>query len=59
MIAQEIAADPNLRNFLRKVYSTDAVITVTPTSKGKTEIKPGHKYYVYPNRYLTISLSNI
>ena len=46
MIALEISADPTLRNFLRRVYSTDAVITVTPTSKGKTEIKPGHKYYV-------------
>lgn len=59
MIAQEIASDPNLRNFLRKVYSTDAVITVTPTAKGKTEIKPGHKYYVcliinhQPFKYLT------
>jgi transcription elongation factor SPT6 len=59
MIAQEIAADPTLRNFLRRVYSTDAVITVTPTSKGKTEIKPGHKYYVSIHLCLTISHLNI
>jgi transcription elongation factor SPT6 len=46
MIAQDIATDPVLRSFLRRVYSTDAVITVTPTLKGKLEIKQGHKYYV-------------
>ncbi len=59
MIAQEIAADPTLRNFLRRVYSTDAVITVTPTMKGKTEIKPGHKYYVYYHCQFNYSHLNI
>jgi hypothetical protein len=45
MLALEISADPVLRNFIRRVYSTDSVITITPTSKGIAEIKPSHKYY--------------
>ena len=51
MIAQQIAADPALRNFIRRVYMTDAVVTVAPTSKGRAEINSSHKYY--PFKYLT------
>ena len=56
MVALEIACDPILRNFLRRVYSTDAVITVTPTAKGKTEIKAGHKYYVKLSFYSIVAI---
>jgi transcription elongation factor SPT6 len=46
MLAQELAAEPLFRQFIRKVYETDAVVTVTPTEKGKREIQPLHPYYV-------------
>ncbi|KAJ3175730.1 Transcription elongation factor spt6 [Irineochytrium annulatum] len=51
MLAQEVAADPMFRQFVRKVYETDAVVTVTPTDKGKREIQPLHPFY--PFKYLT------
>lgn len=46
IIAEEIAADPKLKGFIRNVYQSDAVITVTPTARGITEINPQHPYYV-------------
>ncbi|KND02484.1 chromatin-remodeling histone chaperone SPT6, partial [Spizellomyces punctatus DAOM BR117] len=51
MLAAEIAVDPTFRAFVRKVYSTDAALTVTPTKKGKAEIDETHPYY--PFKYLT------
>jgi transcription elongation factor SPT6 len=51
MLALEIAADPVLRDFMRRVYLTDAVITVSPTAKGRSVIKSSHKYY--PFKYMT------
>ncbi|KAJ3327060.1 Transcription elongation factor SPT6 [Blyttiomyces sp. JEL0837] len=51
MIAEEIAADPKFRAFIRKIYESDAVVTVTPTEKGRREIQPLHPYY--PFKYLT------
>ncbi|KAI9353802.1 SH2 domain-containing protein [Obelidium mucronatum] len=47
MLAQQISVDPTYRRFLRKVYETDAVITVTPTERGKVEITPVHPYYKF------------
>ncbi|KAI9338069.1 SH2 domain-containing protein [Zopfochytrium polystomum] len=51
MLAQEIAADPVLRKFIRRIYHDDAVVTVTPTEKGKREIQYLHPYY--PFKYMT------
>ncbi|KAJ1562734.1 Transcription elongation factor spt6, partial [Cladochytrium tenue] len=51
MLALEIASDPVLRKFMRKIYDTDAVVSVTPTEKGKREIQHMHPYY--PFKYLT------
>ncbi|KAJ3413177.1 Transcription elongation factor spt6 [Chytridiales sp. JEL 0842] len=51
MLAYELASDPRFRQFIRKVYETDAVVTVTPTEKGKREIQPLHPYY--PFKYLS------
>ncbi|KAJ3086511.1 Transcription elongation factor spt6, partial [Quaeritorhiza haematococci] len=50
MLAQHIGNDPTLRTFLRRVYETDAAITVTPTKRGIAEIEPHHPYY--PFKYL-------
>ncbi|KAI8609210.1 SH2 domain-containing protein [Chytriomyces sp. MP71] len=47
MLAQQIAADPMFRRFLRKVYQDDAVVTVMPTERGKHEITPLHPYYAF------------
>ncbi|KAJ3244632.1 Transcription elongation factor spt6 [Chytriomyces hyalinus] len=50
MLAHQISVDPTFRRFLRKVYADDAVVTVTPTERGKREITPLHPYY--PFKYL-------
>ncbi|KAJ3075872.1 Transcription elongation factor spt6 [Podochytrium sp. JEL0797] len=47
MLSQQISVDPMFRRFLRKVYGMDAVVTVTPTERGKTEITPLHPYYKF------------
>ncbi|KAJ3133972.1 Transcription elongation factor spt6 [Physocladia obscura] len=47
MLAHQIAVDPNFRRFIRKVYETDAVVTVNPTERGKKEITPLHPYYKF------------
>ena len=66
MLGSQIAADPFLRQFVRKVYETDAILTVTPTEKGKREIQPLHPFYVcfclfisFLITLITFSLSNI
>ncbi|KAL5034776.1 Transcription elongation factor spt6 [Batrachochytrium dendrobatidis] len=45
VIGQDIAAYPQLRAFIRRVYFVDAVIDVLPTERGKREIVPHHPYY--------------
>ncbi|KAJ3290217.1 Transcription elongation factor spt6 [Borealophlyctis nickersoniae] len=42
--------DPKLRDWLRAVYESDAVICTTPTTKGRLEIDYNHPYY--PFKYL-------
>ncbi|KAI9002249.1 SH2 domain-containing protein [Gaertneriomyces semiglobifer] len=51
MLVAEIAADPTFRAFVRRVYSSDSSVTVTPTKKGNVEIDPAHPYY--PFKYLS------
>ncbi|KAJ3014283.1 Transcription elongation factor spt6 [Thoreauomyces humboldtii] len=51
MLAQDMAVDPMFRAFVRKVYSSDATLTVSPTKKGKIEIDHRHPYY--PFKYLS------
>ncbi|KAI8911094.1 SH2 domain-containing protein [Gorgonomyces haynaldii] len=51
IIGQRIAAQPSVKNFIRRVYQTDAVVTVTPTEKGRKEIDSRHPYYAF--KYLT------
>jgi transcription elongation factor SPT6 len=46
LIAQEIAAHPQIRAFIRRVFMTDSVVCVEPTEKGKKEIEQHHPYYV-------------
>lgn len=45
-IAHQLAVHPQLRAFLRRIFFTDAVITVTPTEKGIKEINSHHPYFV-------------
>ncbi|ORY42146.1 hypothetical protein BCR33DRAFT_698681 [Rhizoclosmatium globosum] len=47
MLAHQIAVDPTFRRFIRKVYETDGVVTVTPTERGQTEITQMHPYYKF------------
>jgi transcription elongation factor SPT6 len=46
MLAQELAVDPLLKQRIRLIFSLDAIISVTPTEKGKKEIQHLHPYYV-------------
>lgn len=46
VLSHKIAAHPLFRSFLRRVYYTDAVVTVYVTEKGKKEITPHHPFYV-------------
>jgi transcription elongation factor SPT6 len=46
MIAHEISCNSTLRSFLRRIYFTDAVVSVVPTDKGSKEIESQHPYYV-------------
>jgi transcription elongation factor SPT6 len=47
IIAQDIAVQPELLAFIRRVYNKDAVVNVVPTEKGKLEIEQHHPYYVF------------
>ncbi|KAI8824048.1 SH2 domain-containing protein [Fimicolochytrium jonesii] len=51
MVAAEVAADPAFRSFVRKIYLSDATLTVTPTRKGKSEIDYNHPFYFF--KYVT------
>ncbi|KAJ3158303.1 Transcription elongation factor spt6 [Geranomyces michiganensis] len=51
MLATEMAADPTFRAFVRKVYTSDATLTITPTKKGGREIDHHHPFY--PFKFLT------
>jgi transcription elongation factor SPT6 len=50
ILGHQIASHPGLRQFIRRVYFTDAVVSVTVSEKGKHEIQPFHPYY--PFKYL-------
>jgi transcription elongation factor SPT6 len=43
--AMELAYEPRVRRYLREIYRRFAVITTTPTSKGKDEIDAFHDYF--------------
>lgn len=48
LLAQQIAVHPQLRGFIRRVYFSDAVVSVQPTEKGMKEIhEQHHAYSVY------------
>jgi transcription elongation factor SPT6 len=46
LIAHEITAHPQIRAFIRRVFQSDSVISVSPTEKGRKEIEQLHPYYV-------------
>ena len=47
LLYNEIGTNPELRSFMRKIYSTDAVITVRLTQKGRDDIDQAHPYYCF------------
>ncbi|KAJ3168283.1 Transcription elongation factor spt6 [Geranomyces variabilis] len=51
MLATEMAADPTFRAFVRKVYTSDAILNIAPTKKGGREIDHHHPFY--PFKFLT------
>jgi len=46
MLVQEIANEPSLKEYIRRLYEKDAVINILPTDRGKKEIDENHIYYV-------------
>lgn len=50
LLGHQLASHPVFRAFIRRVYYTDAIVSVTLTAKGKKEIEPTHPYY--PFKYL-------
>lgn len=51
IIAHQIASIPRLRSHVRGIFQRDALVTVTPTERGKSEISASHPFY--PFKYLT------
>merc|ERR1719354_907495 len=47
VVAHEISTISALRAFLRRIFSADAVVSVSATDKGIKEIQPGHPYYSF------------
>lgn len=47
LLGHQIAAHPTLRQFIRRVYFTDAVVSVKVTDLGKKEIEQSHPYYFF------------
>lgn len=54
MIAMEIASDPSIRRFVRSIYEDDALISIVPTDRGRTEIGENHPFYVWRLPYSLI-----
>lgn len=46
LLAYEISHDPSIKQFIRRIYETDAVVTVKPSERGKKEITHTHPLYV-------------
>jgi transcription elongation factor SPT6 len=46
LLAQQIAAHPEFRHFVREIYRSDSVVTIVPTKRGITDIERTHPYYV-------------
>lgn len=46
IIATELGIDPILRDEIRKLFKTNALISVEPTEKGKAKIDDHHPFYV-------------
>ena len=46
IIATELGKDPLLRQAIRDVFKTDALISVTPTERGIAKIDEHNQYYV-------------
>jgi hypothetical protein len=59
MCAQEISHDFNVRQALRDVYMKRAIISTTPTSKGKKEVDAFHPYMVNSPPLLPLSHSTL
>ncbi|KAI9139748.1 SH2 domain-containing protein [Paraphysoderma sedebokerense] len=51
-LAHDISNDPQIRRMLRKLYETEALISVVPTEKGKSFIDITHPYY--PFKYISM-----
>eukprot|EP00842_Homolaphlyctis_polyrhiza_P004038 jgi/Hompol1/4635/HPOL_003774-RA len=47
IVAHDIGVYPFLRKFVRKVYMSDAVVSVHLTDKGRRNIEPNHPYYPF------------
>ncbi|XP_019848744.1 PREDICTED: transcription elongation factor SPT6-like [Amphimedon queenslandica] len=47
MVAMQLASEPLVRQALRQVYQTRAVINVSPTKKGRKEIDESHSIFSY------------
>ncbi|KAG4101878.1 transcription elongation factor Spt6 [Neocallimastix lanati (nom. inval.)] len=47
MLVQEIANEPSLKEYIRRLYEKDAVINILPTDRGKKEIDENHIYYEF------------
>jgi transcription elongation factor SPT6 len=50
LLGHQLASHPLFRSFIRRVYFTDAIVSVHLTDKGKSEIQSTHPYY--PFKYL-------
>lgn len=46
ILATELGIDPILRDEMRKLFKTNALISVEPTEKGKAKIDDHHPFYV-------------
>uniref|UniRef100_A0A1I8JEX7 Transcription elongation factor spt6 n=1 Tax=Macrostomum lignano TaxID=282301 RepID=A0A1I8JEX7_9PLAT len=51
VVATQIAADPTVRQIVRRRFFSSAKLTVRPTKKGQREIDESH--HLYPYKYLT------
>jgi transcription elongation factor SPT6 len=59
IIALEIASDPSIRQFVRKIFDSDALVSIFPTERGRLEIEENHPFYVCACCWLMFRLSSI
>lgn len=60
IIATELGKDPLLRDHMRQLFKKNAVVSVSPTERGRAKIDEQHVYYVSVllNIYQTCCSSN-